>query len=419
MAKAEAASTLIAAYNSGREAERLALKTVAMRANVFSFYRGTAHLYWQRAHEAKLDASAPAAWCSGDLHLENFGTYLADNGLAYFDINDFDEAAKAPCDWELLRLLSSIAIAAPALKVGEAEAHVLMQSAADAYLAALASGKARWIERRLAQGPISDLLGALKSRSQVRLLERRTTKVKGRRTLDVPSQRMLPISAAERVKLAKFATALGKQFGDPDAYEFIDAARRVAGTGSLGIARYVLLLTGSGSPDGNMLIDLKAAVPSSLAPVVAVKQPKWSSEAERIVETQHRCQAVSPHFLSAVGFDDAPFVLKELQPSADRLDLGSIAQRKGALSVVTGTMGQLAAWAQLRSAGRGGSATADELVACARAGAALPARWCKTAFTLAEVTLADYADYCRAYDAANPPNAPAGKAVPAGKASRK
>src|SRR6185437_14141187 len=83
-------------FNADREPERLALKYAAMRRDPFAFFRGTAHLFyadWPRP--SPLDAT-PLTWACGDLHLENFGSYKGHNGLAYFDINDFDEAALAP-----------------------------------------------------------------------------------------------------------------------------------------------------------------------------------------------------------------------------------------------------------------------------------------------------------------------------------
>jgi uncharacterized protein (DUF2252 family) len=39
---------------------------------------------------------APAVWSCGDLHIENCGGYLGEDGLLYFDIVDFDEAVLAP-----------------------------------------------------------------------------------------------------------------------------------------------------------------------------------------------------------------------------------------------------------------------------------------------------------------------------------
>ena len=87
----------IQAYNSNRDAERLAMKYRKMRADPFVFLRGTCHLFYERLAGLDIDLKAPATWVCGDLHLENFGSYKGDNRLAYFDINDFDEAALAPC----------------------------------------------------------------------------------------------------------------------------------------------------------------------------------------------------------------------------------------------------------------------------------------------------------------------------------
>jgi uncharacterized protein (DUF2252 family) len=58
----------------------------------------------------------------------------------------------------------------------------------------------------------------------------------------------------------------------------------------------------------------------------------------------------------------APFVLRSLQPSEDRVTLGRPGQSLDELAQLLQTMGQLVAWAQLRSAGRQGSASADELI---------------------------------------------------------
>ena len=65
-----------------------------MRKNAFAFFRGTCHLFYEDwSPPAALD-QAPATLICGDLHLENFGAYLGESGLPYFDVNDFDEAAK-------------------------------------------------------------------------------------------------------------------------------------------------------------------------------------------------------------------------------------------------------------------------------------------------------------------------------------
>ena len=44
----------------------------------------------------------------GDLHAENFGTYLDNHGVINFDVNDFDEGYVGPFTWDVKRLIASI-----------------------------------------------------------------------------------------------------------------------------------------------------------------------------------------------------------------------------------------------------------------------------------------------------------------------
>ena len=92
-------------FNAGRDPQRLALKYQKMRTDTFTFMRGSCHLFWARTPMPSVLRKAPAAWTCGDLHLENFGSYKADNRQVHFDINDFDEAVLAPATWDPLRLI--------------------------------------------------------------------------------------------------------------------------------------------------------------------------------------------------------------------------------------------------------------------------------------------------------------------------
>jgi len=98
-------------FHAGRLPQMLELKYEAMAENVFRFFRGTCHLFYQRLAKFSAVPASPAVWVCGDLHLENLGSYRADNELVYFDLNDFDESLLAPSLWELLRLMASIFVA--------------------------------------------------------------------------------------------------------------------------------------------------------------------------------------------------------------------------------------------------------------------------------------------------------------------
>ncbi|OLL28917.1 hypothetical protein BTH42_24555 [Burkholderia sp. SRS-W-2-2016] len=388
---------IIASYNAGRDPERLAMKYKAMRGSPFVFLRGTCHLFYERLPRAKVLDDAPPVWICGDMHLENFGSYKADNRLIYFDNNDFDEACLAPPPYELVRLLTSVLVGAGDLKLSRAQALALCHTALDAYGAALVQGKSRWIETETATGMVRDLFDALASRTRAAHLDRRTV-LKGKtRTLKVDGKKALPVSDAQRAAVLQFMQQFAAGEPNPEFYRTLDVGRRIAGTGSLGVDRYVILVEGKGSPDGNYLIDLKEALPSSAAPHVKTAQPKWRSEAQRVVEVQRRNQAVSQAFLHAVDFNQRSYVLRSLQPSEDRVALADWDGKLPRLEEVINTMAELSAWAHLRSGGRQNSAIADDLIAFgSRRDWQLPlvdlATQCE-----AQVS-ADWKDYCDAYD---------------------
>ena len=353
----------IQCYNRGRDPERLAMKLHAMQTNAFRFLRGTCHLFYEDLPRNLILRKAPITWICGDLHLENFGSYKGDNRLVYFDMNDFDEASLAPCTWELLRFLVSVLIGAKTLNVSRPDTLALCHCFLDAYGNALRDGKARWVERETAEGLVKDLLDGLSARQRKAFLDKRTRINNGRREFKVDGKKALPIEVTERRKVKAFMKQFASAQPNPRFFKVLDIARRVAGTGSLGVDRTIILIEGKGSPNGNYLLDLKEALPSSLKPKLKVRQPAWNTEAERVVAIQQRMQAVSPAFLRAVVIGKKSYVLRGLQPNEDRVDLQRWDGRRGRLEHVMTAMGQLAAWGQLRSSGRQGSAIADELVA--------------------------------------------------------
>ena len=153
---------------------------------------------------------------------------------------------------------------------------------------------------------------------------------------------------------------------DPKFFKLIDVARRIAGTGSLGLERYTILVNGGGTRSKRVLLDLKFAPASALAPYVGAKQPKWGSEAARVVSVQRRAQAIAPAFLQPVSIGSRSYVLRELMPTQDSVDLREPNVDLAALEVLARDLGALVAWSELRSGGRDGSATIDELSAFAR-----------------------------------------------------
>lgn len=403
----------IKTFNAGRDPQRLAMKYQNMRSAPFVFLRATCHLYYQALAQQPMLPASPTVWGCGDLHLENFGTYKGDNRLVYFDINDFDEAALVPACWELVRFISSVIIGHESLGADSTTALQLAQHFLNAYTTALQDGKARWIEREVADKPIRTLLNDLQTRKRVDLLNLRTKIIKGKRVLIIDDKKALATSDAEKDLVTAVFAAFAKTQPQPERFAVLDVARRIAGNGSLGLSRYIVLVQGKGRIDNHFLLDFKQAIPSSLAPYLQITQPAWNNQAQRVVAVQKRMQAISPAFLHAVNLNtlelkaktltpvaqqaEKTYILRELQPSEDRVALTDTSGNMQRTRNILANMGQCVAWAQLRSGGRNGADITDQLIAFGH-----DLQWQKTLLNagehMAEIVKQQWKTYSDAYD---------------------
>lgn len=360
----------ISRRNAGRAPEHLAMKYAKMAESPFIFLRGACHLFYDALPDAALFRDAPLAWCCGDVHFENFGSYKGDNRQVYFDINDYDEAALAPMTWDIIRLLTSIQCGADALNATVEEAIHVSQSCLAAYRNALIIGKPMWVEQSTASGLVGELLTDLQKRDQEKFLDKRTTGKGAQRRLKIDGEKTLPATDAQKQRIHELMAQFAKQQANPAFFEVQDIAQRIAGTSSLGIERFVVLIAGQDSPDEeHYLLDIKAAMPSALLPRLShlgIEQPVWLDEAERIVMVQNRMQSVNHAFLHAVKFDENAYILRGLQPTEDRVAIGEWGKKLEKLQEVAAMMGSILAWDQLRASGRTGAACADELIAFAQ-----------------------------------------------------
>jgi uncharacterized protein (DUF2252 family) len=350
-------------FNRERNPQLLELKYTAMRSDISSFYRGTSHIFYEDFPKQSPLNTAPPVWVCGDLHLQNFGTYKADNRLVYFDINDFDEAALAPCTWELTRFLTSVLVACPSLGMKKSEALSLCDTFLDTYIHTLAKGQIRIVETETAIGLVKELLESLKQQKRKDFLAQRTQEKKGKRLLIIDNKRIAEANSAQQQKVTKLLKnwVISTQ-QDADFFQVLDVQRRIAGTGSLGLERYIILVEGKGSPDHNYILDFKQAQKSSLEFYLTQNQPQWSSQAARIVAIEQWMQGIPPALLGVVIDEEKSYVLRELQPTADKVDLKTCNGKFGRLEKLMQTMAQVTAWDELRSSGRQGSTITDELI---------------------------------------------------------
>ncbi|WP_293786742.1 DUF2252 family protein [uncultured Pedobacter sp.] len=359
-------SDKIKAFNRNRLPSIIRLKYSAMLENAFRFYRGTCHLFYERIASLKTMPKSPVGWISGDLHLENFGSYRGDNKLVYFDLNDFDEAIKAPVLWEVVRLVTSIFIAFQTLEIDGEQAMNMAVLFLKSYGTTLTGGKAMDLDPRTSKGITGVFLKRAERSSADELLHKRTFK-KGRKLhLDTSDERHFKLKKELKAELiSHMENWLSQNSDSPYNYCIKDVVYRLAGTGSLGQKRFLFLLKSTRKKDRYLLLDMKQAYPSSLSPFLDIPQPEWENEARRIVSVQKRMQHVSASLLSTATFKGEDYVVQELQPVKDTLKFKLIKAEYRKLYQVIDDMGMLTASSQLRSSGMDGAATKDELKAFA------------------------------------------------------
>jgi uncharacterized protein (DUF2252 family) len=356
---------LIRAFHQDRDPTLVQQKYKVLRNNAFAFFRGTCFLFYADWPVGSSLDKAPGVWVCGDLHLENFGGYKSEARKIYFDLNDFDEASLAPATWELGRLLASVFVGAQVLGLKRSEARALCRSFLDAYTQVLIKGEARTLTQDEATGPIKRLLTELAKRKRKDFLKERTELKNNRRSLRFDGVKMLSLGEAERTLVISTFQAWANQQPNPPFFKIFDVGQRLAGTASLGLKRYALLVEGKGSPDENYILELKQARVSALKAHRVIPQPVWANDAKRIAAVQLRMQGMPPALLNALSLGQDTFVLRELQPSQDRIVLQKLSGELGRLDELIKTMGALTAWAQLRSCDQQGSATVSKLIAFA------------------------------------------------------
>ena len=99
------ATEILVSQNADRLRELVPLRFARMLADPFAFYRGSAAV--MAADLAANPSTGIEIMCCGDAHVSNFGMYAAPDRSIVFDLNDFDEAAVAPAEWDLKRLITS------------------------------------------------------------------------------------------------------------------------------------------------------------------------------------------------------------------------------------------------------------------------------------------------------------------------
>src|SRR5215475_14120006 len=122
---------ILEGQNSLRIRELVPVRMGRMAQSPFAFFRGGAAIM---AHDlAKTPSTGITVQACGDCHLANFGFFASPERELIFDLNDFDETLPGPWEWDVERLVASLAIAAQTNGLSDAKARDVAATAAREY----------------------------------------------------------------------------------------------------------------------------------------------------------------------------------------------------------------------------------------------------------------------------------------------
>jgi uncharacterized protein (DUF2252 family) len=303
----------------------LSHKIDRMLASPFAFLRGSAPLFYEvlRARPELSEGPDGAGFIAGDLHLENFGCYRTSHptrahSRVVFGLNDFDDAAIAPWRWDVVRLGTSLLLAARGMGFSGASSLELFRLLVDSYRGFV----------RVCRAPppdparIARLLAAAQARSHEDILRGRTRgHGEARRFVRGAHYRSVSVGVATRVRtaFARYARAVPDGLRPrEDAFDVLDVAFRIAGTGSLGGLRFGILVRGKGGRDGAWMFDMK----EEGSPACSIlRRPPPMDGALRVLEALRTCLPSPPQLAGTTKLGPTSMLVRRLAPQEEKLDL--------------------------------------------------------------------------------------------------
>jgi uncharacterized protein (DUF2252 family) len=323
-----------------------------MAADPHAFYRGSACLFYADVTQEEdpfADERSGRIWVHGDLHVENFGTYLNSDGRLVFDINDFDEAYLGRFTWDLQRFAASLALVGWQKALPEEDVRSLIGKYVRAYLSQVDDYRQSADDDDFAlhldntHGPIKAALVAARCRRRADLLDGATELADGARRLrEDASVRRLGKRERDRVVKA-FEGYLetipeDKRFDRALFYDLRDVAGKSGfGIGSAGLPAYNLLVEGySQALDNDVLLSMKQAnVPAVSRFVDTAEVEKYfDHEGHRTVVSQRALQVHTDPLLGYTEMDGVGYVVAEVSPYEVDLDWADITEPDAIAAVV-------------------------------------------------------------------------------------
>ena len=354
-----------------------------MLVSPFTFFRGGAYL--MAADLADGPRTGLHAQLCGDAHLSNFGIFAAPDRRLVFSINDFDETLPGPFEWDVKRLVASLAVAGRELGFNGETRRSLVLGTAREYRGAMARfATMRNIEvwyARLEVAGILQELGAASSKKQMKRFQTNVARVHtkdsmralaklcrsvdselrivGNPPLVTPIEDVLPGVEQEHLEdvvrrmIRTYRRTLPRDRRNLlESYRYVHAARKVVGVGSVGTRAWILLLVGRDNGDP-LFLQFKEAQASVLEPFLG--KSRFAQHGQRVVEGQRMMQSAPDILLGwerivTIDGQKTDFYIRQLWDAKGSAEIESM--DRSALEAYGRTCGWTLARAHARSGDR-------------------------------------------------------------------
>ncbi|PKM59078.1 MAG: DUF2252 domain-containing protein [Firmicutes bacterium HGW-Firmicutes-4] len=350
---------MINKQNETRIPELHDLRRERMSVSPFTFYRGTALIM---AHDLSQQAiSGSQLIICGDAHINNFGLYASPERRLVFDLNDFDEAAPGPWEWDLKRLITSIILCGEELGLRDDQVKEIATKAAMHYRLGLRKVlELSSMKRYSVSIGEEDILDKVSSKSE-ESFKKVIKKAKKRDSEQVISKMTQEDSYGRRVFIENPPVLTHMEPGPAGSVEesfeaykktvrpdiemllsqhiLTDLARRVVGVGSVGTRCFLLVLTCENS--SHLVLQIKEAsqsVVTAYNPIIGSPLQSWrtiSDNGRRVCDYQQILQAYSDPFLGHFQSKGTDYYVRQFRDMKGSFEMNEL-NHDGFLQYVEG-----------------------------------------------------------------------------------
>ncbi|MDR3447446.1 DUF2252 domain-containing protein [Dyella sp.] len=325
---------LLIETSKGRVPSLVPIRYGRMMASPFAFYRGAAAV--MAGDLATTERTGVNLQICGDCHLVNFGGFATPERKLVFDINDFDETAIGPWEWDVKRLCASLFVASRANGFSESDAKDIAWEAAAAYKVHLAEyAEMPLLEAWYDHIDLQDVIDRMQDAEMKKLAIKSVSKAV---EFTAHTKEFIKLTVAggspPRIQdeppliyhddeLANHITLEERQLAYDDyrnslsperrvlldRFEAVDSAVKVVGVGSVGTyCGIMLMVSGSGDP---LFLQFKEARQSVVEPFIGIVP--YKHHGQRVVAGQRLMQAASDMFLGWTQGPTRQFYVRQLR----------------------------------------------------------------------------------------------------------